>query len=164
MVALTRSRWTLAGIFATWKAALALIALASPGSGYDTSTTLLSWNSGKPHFLYKFVRWDAIYFTQIAQHGHIHEQQWAWGIGYPALLSASARCMCLCFLPADADDCQLYSQRAILHCLNSLPAALFLLIRLGWCPCFAFGASLTISFRVTHSSDRLLPSSLHCYT
>jgi GPI mannosyltransferase 2 len=123
MVALTRSHWTLAGVFVAWKTTLALIALASPGPGYDTSTTLLGWSSEQPPYLSKFVRWDAIYFTQIAQHGHIHEQQWAWGIGYPALLSASARCMCPRSLPVYANHRQLSLQPAILHCLSSLSVA-----------------------------------------
>lgn len=76
---------TLTTVFVAWKAILILIVLASPAPGYDTSTTLLDWQ-GHHSLLAKFVRWDAIYFTQIAQWGRVHEQQWAWGVGFPAIL------------------------------------------------------------------------------
>ena len=67
-----------------------LIVLVSPTPGYDTSTTLLDWQ-GEHGLLVKFVRWDAIYFTQIAQWGRVHEQQWAWGVGFPNILRWTSR-------------------------------------------------------------------------
>jgi hypothetical protein len=88
--ALDRPLLTLTVIFVLWKAVLVLVVLASPGPGYDTSTTLLDWH-GEHSLLAKFVRWDAIYFTQITQWGRVHEQQWAWGIGHSAILTWSSR-------------------------------------------------------------------------
>ena len=86
-------------LFAFWKTILILIALASPGPGYDTSTSLLlptkptSHAAGSAQVAFgvsKFVRWDAIYYTQIAQRGHIFEQEWAFGRGLSSdLLSIS---------------------------------------------------------------------------
>lgn len=84
--------------FIFWKALLIGIALTSPGPGYDTSATLLSLNSKDPHhtlqadgssseWWIKFVRWDAIYFTQISLRGYLFEQEWAFGWGYTKFLS-----------------------------------------------------------------------------
>ena len=89
-------------IFTFWKALLVLITLLSPGPGYDTSTTLLQFsdggseltvNSSQTPAVAKFVRWDAIYFIQIAQRGHIFEQEWAFGTGISTVLSYTARSM-----------------------------------------------------------------------
>ena len=89
-------------LFATWKAFLFVLALSSPGPGYDTSTTLLQLAepvtndqshlspvplSLKPLIL-KLVRWDAIYYTQVARRGHLFEQEWAFGVGFPRLISS----------------------------------------------------------------------------
>lgn len=71
---------TITIVFVLWKALLLLIAWSAPGDGYDTSTTLLSYSN-------KLVRWDAIYFVQMAQRGHIFEQEWAFGIGISTILS-----------------------------------------------------------------------------
>ena len=90
--------------FILWKLILVSVIIASPGPGYDTSTTLLRWavpKSGeiqanqaaafKPRLVWlallKFVRWDAIYFIQIAERGYLFEQEWAFGYGYTRLLS-----------------------------------------------------------------------------
>ncbi|RMZ79696.1 hypothetical protein DV738_g3215, partial [Chaetothyriales sp. CBS 135597] len=73
----------LTAVFVAWKVALALVALAAPGPGYDSSSTFLHLNPG---FLAKFVRWDAVYFTQIAQRGHVFEQEWAFGVGLTTTL------------------------------------------------------------------------------
>lgn len=91
---------TLIITFAVWKLFLLLVAIASPGDGYDTSTTLLRQSSGtvstNGSFLKgllltianRLTRWDAIHFTGIAKHGYVFEQQWAfgWGINYPMTL------------------------------------------------------------------------------
>lgn len=92
LISLSRERPILAItiIFVVWKAAIAIITATSLNPGYDTSTTLLDWPEGSL-VLPKFVRWDAIYFTQMAEHGHIYEQQWAFGIGISATLQYSAR-------------------------------------------------------------------------
>ena len=84
-------------IFIFWKALLIGIALMSPGPGYDTSASLLNHNIEDPYLdlqadgalskgLSKFVRWDAIYFTQISLRGYLYEQEWAFGWGFTRLL------------------------------------------------------------------------------
>ena len=95
---------TLSTLFILWKAIIALIVLTAPGIGYDTSTSLLFSNNTKqnvvsdlpqslPSAWLKFVRWDDIYFTHMAQHGHVFEQEWAFGIGLSTTTSWIARCM-----------------------------------------------------------------------
>lgn len=96
---LNRPKVSLILCFTLWKALLFTITLASPGPGYDSSTTLLKpsptddfkdstkiWS-----LLSKFVRWDAIYFVQIAHRGIVFEQEWAFGWGFTKLLAFSAR-------------------------------------------------------------------------
>ncbi|EGC43190.1 proteasome activator subunit 4 [Histoplasma capsulatum var. duboisii H88] len=98
---------SLSVLFVFWKLLLLLAVVASPGPGYDTSTTLLpstasasatdssllgvgtviGGGSGWSSSLLKLVRWDAIYFVSIAQRGYIFEQEWAFGYGYTKLLS-----------------------------------------------------------------------------
>lgn len=71
----------------------------SPGPGYDTSTTLLNHKSylafQTDHILSeglsKFVRWDAVYFTQISLRGYVFEQEWAFGWGFTKLLALLTR-------------------------------------------------------------------------
>ena len=86
------------GIFAAWKSLIILIALSSPGIGYDTSTSLRSFkNDTLPvvsdvpatfnHNWLNFVRWDAIYFTHLAEQGHVFEQEWAFGVGLSTAIS-----------------------------------------------------------------------------
>lgn len=84
--------------FWAWKAFLLLIAMTSPGPGYDTSTTLMALD--KPddrisvvlgRMIRSLVRWDSIYFTNMAQRGHLYEQDWAFGIGISSTLSWLAR-------------------------------------------------------------------------
>lgn len=70
---------SLSALFVAWKVLLFDIAIIAPGRGYDTSTTLLPSDS-------KFVRWDAIYYTETARRGHIFEQEWAFGKGLSTLL------------------------------------------------------------------------------
>lgn len=84
--------------FLFWKALLIGVALMSPGPGYDTSTTLLQHDFEDPYLdlqadgaisegWSKFVRWDAIYLTQISLRGYLYEQEWAFGWGYTKLLT-----------------------------------------------------------------------------
>lgn len=84
---------------------LGLIALLSLGPGYDTSTTLLNLDAISQNisagtswpqlaiksYVQKFIRWDAIYFTQIAQRGYLWEQEWAFGWGYTKFISAMTK-------------------------------------------------------------------------
>jgi GPI mannosyltransferase 2 len=87
-------------VFVLWKATLLLIVFTSPGPGYDTSTTLFEFNpvpshpDGHDHVVpavSKLVRWDAIYFIQMAQRGHVFEQEWAFGRGISSHLSWASR-------------------------------------------------------------------------
>ena len=96
----------LLALFVAWKSLLALIVLAAPGVGYDTSTSLLSSSSGSqndasntPQHLYstwlRFVRWDALYYTHMSEQGHVFEQEWAFGVGLSTALSWTAICRAL---------------------------------------------------------------------
>lgn len=77
--------------FATWKALLLLIALCSPGPGYDTSTTLFLRDTQLPgpltYVIGKLTRWDAIYFVKAATRGYRYEQEWAFGWGFTRLIA-----------------------------------------------------------------------------
>lgn len=88
--------------FIAWKLVLLSVALTSPGPGYDTSTVLLqsplnfpetkpgsNWEPGSR--LNRLVRWDAIYFTQLARHGYLWEQEWAFGWGFTNLVAVNSR-------------------------------------------------------------------------
>ncbi|ETI28681.1 hypothetical protein G647_01132 [Cladophialophora carrionii CBS 160.54] len=88
--------------FVVWKSLLALIVLTAPGVGYDTSTSLLSSRTGgdnvvfsepepMPSSWFKFIRWDAIYYTHMSEQGHVFEQEWAFGIGLSTGISWIAR-------------------------------------------------------------------------
>lgn len=94
------SRWRgvklLTLYFAGYKISLLVLALLSPGRGYDTSTSLLETDSPSllleppPRLanpILKLVRWDAIYFTALAARGRIFEQEWAFGLGLSGLIS-----------------------------------------------------------------------------
>lgn len=88
----------LSAVFWTWKTLILLIAITSPGPGYDTSTTLLDFGIAEnsiftplSKLIQSLVRWDAIYFTSMAQRGHLYEQEWAFGIGISSTLSWLAR-------------------------------------------------------------------------
>ena len=108
---------SLSTIFVVWKSIIILTALASPGVGYDTCAGLLSFDmNATTHFSdtpgqaqsqwLKFVRWDAIYFTQMAEHGHVYEQEWAFGIGLSSAISWIAKCE----LPTEPKDSTLNMQ------------------------------------------------------
>lgn len=90
----------LAVLFCFWKLTLLSVVLLAPGPGYDTSSTLLidaetrdisTASVGKVSTrlarVLKFVRWDAIYFSQITKRGHVFEQEWAFASGFPSLLA-----------------------------------------------------------------------------
>lgn len=88
--------------FIAWKLVLLCIALTSPGPGYDTSTVLLHPHSNLAQAkagsgwelasrLSNLVRWDAIYFTQLARRGYMWEQEWAFGWGFTNLVALTSR-------------------------------------------------------------------------
>jgi hypothetical protein len=82
--------------FWSWKVLLYIVVTASPGLGYDTSTSLISYPANPTTVAsqseslsgsLKFARWDSIYFLDIAEKGYLFEQEWAFGWGYTKLLS-----------------------------------------------------------------------------
>lgn len=86
--------------FCLWKFILFSIVVLAPGPGYDTSSSLLVDLKGQDLVsggvcdisaglapAMKFVRWDAVYFSQIIRRGYIFEQEWAFGSGFPALVA-----------------------------------------------------------------------------
>ena len=88
--------------FIAWKLVLLCIALTSPGPGYDTSTELLrpfpdlaQANSGtrsEPALrLRSLVRWDAVYYTQVARRGYLWEQEWAFGWGFTNFIAVISK-------------------------------------------------------------------------
>ncbi|GME47481.1 glycosyltransferase family 76 protein [Neofusicoccum parvum] len=102
-------------VFVAWKTLLLLIAFASPGPGYDTSTTLLLGQDAAASALVtatvpwtatlgerlasKLVRWDAIYFTVTAERGYEYEQEWAFSWTFSRLMTQVAN-----FLPFAGDS------------------------------------------------------------
>lgn len=93
----------LAVLFTVWKVLLLVIAVLSPGPGYDTSTGLalssqneygnnglpLSLPPGLRHISEKLTRWDGIYFVKVANRGYLFEQEWAWGWGFTKSIALS---------------------------------------------------------------------------
>ena len=106
---LARPFFSLLLIFSAWKTLLFLVAVLTPGLGYDTSTDLLFhhadarlaarlsaddwWSHGLGHILNRLVRWDAIYFASVAHRGYRHEQEWAFGWGFSSLISIITKSM-----------------------------------------------------------------------
>ncbi|GIK04689.1 ER membrane glycoprotein subunit of the GPI transamidase complex-like protein [Aspergillus viridinutans] len=104
-ISLNRPYKSLLAVFGFWKTLLLLLAVFSPGRGYDTSTTLrLNRNAtnedGDGPFIAslrlvstKLTRWDAIYFTEVASRGYIFEQEWAFGYGFTKLINFFANAL-----------------------------------------------------------------------
>ncbi|KAF2137013.1 glycosyltransferase family 76 protein [Aplosporella prunicola CBS 121167] len=91
---------SLAVLCAIWKIVLFVVALSSPGPGYDTSTILLFGTDAASsiplsaslgsRLAVKLTRWDAIYFAKLAQRGHVYEQEWAFSWGFARLMAKLA--------------------------------------------------------------------------
>ena len=105
--------------FLAWKFILLCVALTAPGPGYDTSTGLLHSESDIAQFtsisqwvptsyLNSLVRWDAIYFTQLAKRGYLWEQEWAFGWGFTNLITVTTQgdCYSISVASCEADNFQ----------------------------------------------------------
>lgn len=85
---------SLAVFFTCWKALLLLVAAATPGPGYDTSTQILFYGIGRTNHgwqlhetvVARVTRWDAIYFTSGARYGDVFEQEWAFSWAFKKLI------------------------------------------------------------------------------
>lgn len=89
-------------LFWSWKLILLVVAVASPGPGYDTSTSILfdlyppgssaSWQTFMvTRLIAKLTRWDAIYFATSSERGHLFEQEWAFSRALSQKTSLVAR-------------------------------------------------------------------------
>ncbi|KAL3479097.1 GPI mannosyltransferase 2 [Aspergillus californicus] len=78
-------------VFWLWKALVLIIIISCPGLGYDTSSSLFPpQGNGSDVSLaipLKFVRWDSIYFINIAQRGYVFEQEWAFSYTYGSIVN-----------------------------------------------------------------------------
>ncbi|GFF69547.1 conserved hypothetical protein [Aspergillus udagawae] len=113
-ISLDRPYKSLLSVFVFWKTLLLLLAVFSPGPGYDTSTTLrLNRNAANADLdgpliaslrlvSTKLTRWDAIYFTEVASRGYIFEQEWAFGYGFTKLINFFANAL----QQTGASDCE----------------------------------------------------------
>ena len=72
-------------LFILYKSLLNILAFCAPGDGFDSSTVLSGWPNGGP--VAKLVKWDAIWFVNLAQRGYKYEQDYAFGYGYTNLIS-----------------------------------------------------------------------------
>lgn len=89
--------YTLCKAFLAWKSLLLVVAVTSPGPGYDTSSSLFLADSpakqasvpplALAHLIGKLTRWDAIYFVKAANRGYLYEQEWAFGWGFTRLIA-----------------------------------------------------------------------------
>ena len=96
----------LTAIFWSWKVLLLLVAVASPGPGYDTSSQILlnshhrcaseSWPSvAAGRLALKLTRWDAIYYTSISERSVVFEQEWAFNSAFPKATRFIAQGVCI---------------------------------------------------------------------
>ncbi|KAF2151102.1 glycosyltransferase family 76 protein [Myriangium duriaei CBS 260.36] len=121
---------SIASLFAFWKILLLVVVAASPGPGYDTSTDLLLADHRDPfasipaastgpisalqrlfsHLLIRLVRWDAVYFVNIAHRGYLFEQEWAFGRGFTTFNSIVAQGLSPIVFPNDFPQSSLLRQ------------------------------------------------------
>ncbi|GAB7340398.1 hypothetical protein MBLNU457_6837t1 [Dothideomycetes sp. NU457] len=89
-------------LFLIWKLLLLVLAALSPGPGYDTSSSLLLPvvdvekypsipSQASARVLNRLVRWDALHFIGVAQHGDRYEQDRAWGWLYTTVLTSATK-------------------------------------------------------------------------
>ena len=109
-----RPKISLVILFTLWKLFLLCIALLSPGPGYDTSTKLLHPKPSLPGTiaesgwglsarLRSLVRWDAIYYIEIARRGYSWEQEWAFGWGFTKFMALASKGESCCHCVRDFD-------------------------------------------------------------
>lgn len=118
--------------FVLWKLLLGVLAYSSPGIGYDTSSSLLEDFENYPELIEvppilqysvtKLVRWDAIYFAQIAARQYVFEQEWAFSYAFSKIVSTVSQGVCTVFRTRNsAYSCspnKLYRcQRSARHCV-----------------------------------------------
>ncbi|KAF2222413.1 GPI mannosyltransferase 2, partial [Elsinoe ampelina] len=118
-------------LFSLWKIALLLVVALSPGPGYDTSSELLLWDDTETpqarelvsHVLHRLLRWDAIYFVNIANRGYLYEQEWAFGRGFMLLTGQLSKVIPESFLSSDLLQ-QALSGAVIAHLAHGLTVVL----------------------------------------
>lgn len=86
---------------------MVVLALLSPGHGYDTSTDILFALAAEEEayqiaidgrrnlfdlLLLKLTRWDALFFSKISERGYVNEQEWAFSWVYTRLISTLVKC------------------------------------------------------------------------
>lgn len=108
----------LVAFFCAWKLLLLAVVCGSPGSGYDTSTSILfshlGGNSGSAsthspsslsatvveHVVLRLTRWDALYFISASQRGLVYEQEWAFSWALSRLTSMLSDGACSSLFPS----------------------------------------------------------------
>ena len=117
---------SLFSVFLLWKASLLLLAILTPGPGYDTSTTLFPWHKNTnqtekiiPSTLrrisIKLTRWDSIYFTEAARRGHLLEQEWAFSYAFSRFINLLASGRRLSYTPLANPLCSNILDRLYKH-------------------------------------------------
>jgi hypothetical protein len=93
----------LIAVFLAWKSLLILLAVLTPGPGYDTSGFIvLAENeqsrsqihppSISDRLALSHLRWDALYFVKAAQRGYLYEQEWAFSRAHSWTLGTVKDC------------------------------------------------------------------------
>lgn len=93
----------LAVVFVAWKTLLVLLAIFTPGPGYDTSgfVALTRHDPGRvenhspslsDRLALSHLRWDALYFVKAAQRGYLYEQEWAFSRAHSLTVQTVTDC------------------------------------------------------------------------
>ena len=112
-------------------------------SDYDSSSTILHRDES---MIYQFLRWDSVYFMDIAENGYRLEQQFAFDFGYPALVALLASR--LSFIDAPT-IWKLLSSAILISNVSFITAVIlfyYLCIELGFRPKSAQVASVMFAF------------------
>merc|ERR1711939_997164 len=95
---------SLVAVFVAWKTLLLLLAVCSPGLGYDPSTSLFYTESEQGiqlplvlrYVVGKLTRWDGIYFVKSSRRGYLFEQEWAFGWGFTRVIALCSQVLKKC--------------------------------------------------------------------